>query len=127
MFYIVGITKTCERLAVCVSEKQASKFIETLPDHEQGIYYIDDCRDTVTLDEQKLHRALELSVCYSPGAIRDSVDSYEDDHPVRVAVENASDDELLDVSYMIVGSDPTWSDFHDNIDMCVREKFNVND
>ena len=60
-------------------------------------------------------------------AIRDSFDSYDDDDPLRVAVDKASDEELMEVSEMIIGSDPTWSDFHSNIDMCVREVFEVKD
>lgn len=51
MFYIVGVTATCKRLAICNSEQSASKYIGTLPGAELGIYYIDDCTDTVTLDE----------------------------------------------------------------------------
>jgi hypothetical protein len=67
----------------------------------------------------------ELSVTYTPDAIRDSVDSYDEGDAIKVAVENATDEELLDIAYMIVGSDPIWSRFHEDIDSCVREKFDV--
>lgn len=55
MFYIVGLTmdpKTDQprRLAVCVSAEAAARHIETLPDYEDGRYYIDGCRETVVLD-----------------------------------------------------------------------------
>jgi len=47
MFYIVGITETCKRLGVFNTEKQASRYIGTLPNHESGIYYIDPCSTPV--------------------------------------------------------------------------------
>lgn len=51
-FFIVGITKTCERLAVCISERQASEYIGTLPNAPDGIYYIDGpCTEPVILRE----------------------------------------------------------------------------
>jgi len=87
----------------------------------------DPTYEALLAENEQLHADLALSVCYSPGAIRDSVDAYEEDDPIRLAIEAASDDELKDVSEMIVGSDPTWSDFHRNIDMCVRERFKVED
>lgn len=50
MFYIVGITRNCHRLAVCSSAARAAEYIATLPGHEDGRFYIDACRDTVVLD-----------------------------------------------------------------------------
>lgn len=41
MFFIVGVTQTCKRLAVCATEKQASEYIGSLPRAEEGIYYLD--------------------------------------------------------------------------------------
>ena len=49
MFYIVGETEGPKRLAVCTTEEQASEYIGTLPDHEDGRYYIDGCDDLVEL------------------------------------------------------------------------------
>lgn len=52
MFYIVGVTETCKRLAVVGSEAQASEYIGTLPAAERGIYYIDGpMNGIVTLGE----------------------------------------------------------------------------
>jgi hypothetical protein len=51
MFYIVGVTATCKRLAVCPSEQAAARYISTLPGHEGGYYYIDACSESVTLAE----------------------------------------------------------------------------
>lgn len=69
----------------------------------------------------KLDKALQLSVCYSPQAIRDSFDGADEDHPDAKWVEEASEEQLLDLAEMIVGSDPTWKDFHSNIEMCIEE------
>lgn len=41
MFYIVGVTATCKRLAVVGSLAQAEAYISGLPAASQGIYYID--------------------------------------------------------------------------------------
>lgn len=54
MFYIVGITSDPstgqpKRLAVCDTADEASDYIGTLPDHEDGRYYIDACAATVVL------------------------------------------------------------------------------
>jgi hypothetical protein len=51
MFYIVGVTATCKRLAVCQSEQAAADYIATLPGYEGGYYYIDACTEPVTLAE----------------------------------------------------------------------------
>jgi len=53
-FYVVGVTETCKRLAICATERQAAEYIESLPGFEQGIYYIDECREPVMLDELTL-------------------------------------------------------------------------
>lgn len=50
MFFIVGETATCKRLAICRNEAEASKHIETLPNYLDGRYYIDACTETVVLD-----------------------------------------------------------------------------
>jgi hypothetical protein len=50
-FCIVGITETCERLAVCLTPDAASEYIGSLPHAEKGIYYIDECESTVILTE----------------------------------------------------------------------------
>jgi len=39
--YVVGVTKTCKRLAFCPSLHSAERYIWTLPNVEAGIYYID--------------------------------------------------------------------------------------
>jgi hypothetical protein len=69
----------------------------------------------------RLRRDLELSVCYSPGAIRDSFDGADEDHPDAMWVKQATDEQLLDVAYMIVGGDLVWKDFHSNIEMGLEE------
>lgn len=38
---VVGVTETCEYLKVCNTYEEAVEFIDTLPNKEQGIYYID--------------------------------------------------------------------------------------
>jgi hypothetical protein len=48
-FYIVGLTRTCRRLAVTNTEHEAVEYIGRLPYAEEGIYYIDRCREPVTL------------------------------------------------------------------------------
>ena len=49
-FWVVGITETCERLAICGTQKRAERFCGELPNVEQGIYYIDGpCHDTIVL------------------------------------------------------------------------------
>jgi hypothetical protein len=49
-FFVVGITETCTRLAVCTTEPQASEYISTLPNALDGIYYIDGpCTEPVIL------------------------------------------------------------------------------
>jgi hypothetical protein len=40
-FWVVGVTETCTRLAIASSHDQASEYIATLPDYEDGRYYID--------------------------------------------------------------------------------------
>jgi hypothetical protein len=69
----------------------------------------------------RLRKDLELSVCYSPGAIRDSFDGADEDHPDAMWVKQATDEQLLDVAYMIVGGDLVWKDFHSNIEMGLEE------
>lgn len=45
-YWAVGVTKTCKVLSVFSSQDEAAEYISTLPDHEQGIYYIDGpCND----------------------------------------------------------------------------------
>lgn len=44
MFYIVGVTETCKRLAVCATEEQATKYVGSLANAEHGVYYIDEIR-----------------------------------------------------------------------------------
>lgn len=39
--WTVGVTATCERLRAFDSHDDAAAYIETLPDHESGIYYLD--------------------------------------------------------------------------------------
>lgn len=39
--WTVGITETCERLGVFATHDEAAEFISTLPDFEQGIYWLD--------------------------------------------------------------------------------------
>ncbi len=51
MFFIVGVTDTCKRLAVTNSATQATRYIQTLPGHALGIYYIDACSEPVMLNE----------------------------------------------------------------------------
>jgi len=68
----------------------------------------------------KLDKALQLSVCYSPQAIRDSFDGADEDHPDAKWVEGASEEQLLEVSNSIVSSDPTWRDFHRNIELGIE-------
>jgi hypothetical protein len=99
----------------------------TMPDHDDDLTPLSD-RDELrqeirrlTAENEQLRSDLNLSVCYAPGAIRDSFDGADEDHPDAEWVRQATDEQLLDVSYMIVGSDPTWSDFHRNIEMCVEE------
>lgn len=41
MMFVVGITETCKRLAICNSLKEAEKYVTTLPMAEDGRYYID--------------------------------------------------------------------------------------
>jgi hypothetical protein len=49
-FYIVGVTQSCQRLAVTNTLLDAEKYISTLPYCEQGIYYIDGpCTEIVEL------------------------------------------------------------------------------
>jgi hypothetical protein len=72
----------------------------------------------------RLHRDLALSVCYSPQAIKDSFDGADEDHPDAKWAREASDEQLLEVANMIVNSDPTWKDFHSNIEMCIEEMRN---
>lgn len=74
------------------------------------------------LDElEEARRDLDFSVCYSPGAIRDSFDSYEEDDENAQWVEQATDEQLKEVAGMILSSDPVWRDFHRNIEMCVED------
>jgi hypothetical protein len=68
----------------------------------------------------RLHKSLELSVCYSPGAIRDSFDGADEDHPDAKWAREATDEQLLEVSHSIIGSDPTWKDFHRNIELGIE-------
>lgn len=68
----------------------------------------------------KLHRDLELSVCYAPQAIKDSFDGADENHPDAKWAREATDEQLLEVAHMIVNSDPTWRDFHANIEMCIE-------
>lgn len=54
-FYVVGLTAYADtgqprRLAVCATPEEASEYIGTLRDHEDGRYYIDACTETVVLD-----------------------------------------------------------------------------
>jgi hypothetical protein len=54
-FYVVGVTATCKRIAFCATPDQAARYIDTLPQAEQGIYYIDGpCTEPVTVDEVSL-------------------------------------------------------------------------
>lgn len=48
-YAIVGLVDPPTRIAICVSEDAAAEFIGTLPDNEDGRYYIDVCTDTVVL------------------------------------------------------------------------------
>jgi hypothetical protein len=68
----------------------------------------------------KLHKDLELSVCYTPQAIRDSFDGADDDNLNAKWAMEASDEQLLDVAHSIVNSDPTWRDFHRNIELAIE-------
>lgn len=49
--WVVGITETCERLGIFSSYEPAVDFIGTLPDHEDGRYYIDGpCENIILRD-----------------------------------------------------------------------------
>ena len=64
MFFIVGVTETCKRLAVVGSQAQAENYISTLPACETGIYYIDGpMGGVVQLDEPSPD---DLPADYSP-------------------------------------------------------------
>lgn len=39
--WVVGVTETCEVLGTFDTEDEAVEFIDTLPNHEDGIYYLD--------------------------------------------------------------------------------------
>lgn len=55
MFYIVGVNSDPpKRLAVCANEDDAAEYISSLPFPEDGIYYIDECDQTVEIAELSL-------------------------------------------------------------------------
>src|SRR4249920_733440 len=57
--------------------------------------------------DELIKEVTELSVSYTPSAIRDAYDgAYETDENAQW-VAKATDEQLLDVAYMIVGSDLT--------------------
>lgn len=39
--FVVGVTRTCKRLAFCSTQKAAEDYVGSLPEVESGIYYID--------------------------------------------------------------------------------------
>jgi len=50
--FIVGLTEGPKRLAVCATQEQAEEYIGTLPNAEDGRYYIDGpCTEPITLSE----------------------------------------------------------------------------
>lgn len=54
-FVIVGLVDPPTRIAICASLGDAEKLVGTLPDAEDGRYYIDVCTEPVMLvDIQKL-------------------------------------------------------------------------
>lgn len=48
-YVIVGLVDPPTRLAICASMDDAETFIGTLPNAEDGRYYLDECDDTVVL------------------------------------------------------------------------------
>jgi hypothetical protein len=121
-----GMTYATHR--VHVNSKGDAACFDGNYDQERSAALVDMCKrasiEVPTHDAQdkidRLHRDLELSVCYSPQAIRDSFDGADKDHPDAAWARLASDEELLEVSQSIVGSDPTWRDFHRNIELGIE-------
>lgn len=51
-FWVVGVTEECKRLAICATQEQAEQYVGTLPNAEDGRYYIDGpCTEPIHLSE----------------------------------------------------------------------------
>jgi hypothetical protein len=61
--FIVGLTEGPQRLAVCASQEQAEEYIGTLPNAEDGRYYIDGpCTEPITLPERWLRAGMAAAL-----------------------------------------------------------------
>src|SRR5574339_36555 len=76
MFYVVGDHRLADRIAICNSEAQASALIETLPNYEDGRYYIDPCNQVVNLPDPKETRDQIRRIVSSLSSIQNTSHGY---------------------------------------------------
>lgn len=60
-----------------------------------------------------------LAVWVTPGAIRSHFD--DEDSPEAAWVQQASDDELVEIGRAFMGGDAVWRLFHEELVECARE------
>ena len=100
--FIVGLTEGPVRLAVCATQEQAEQYIGTLPNHEDGRYYIDGpCTEPITLNDTPLPMWLHR---WCVARLKDSRDSDEIDRDVSDAVIEREAEKLTMVIYQIASS-----------------------
>jgi hypothetical protein len=70
-FWVVGVTATCKRLAICATQQQAEEYCGELPGVEHGGYYIDGpCTEPITLDEPTIDEVPENAADGTYGGAR---------------------------------------------------------
>lgn len=91
---------------------------------ELHLPYIGTGRDTFAELIARLKQAVadeQLAIWFTPDAIRDAFDTYDEDDRHKVWVDKASNEELREIAQDCLGGDLIWRDFHETLEFAIDE------